>query len=163
MSNQLITPEQISEFEQTLHRQERSPGTVENYLRHIRAFARWVRGRPETQESASAWKESLRQAGYAPATINAMLAALNAFFRSAGWEHCRVKALRIQRRLLREDSRELTRPEYQRLVATARGLGRERLALLLESICATGIRVSEVRYLTVEAAGRGRAEISLKG
>ena len=163
MSNQLITPEQISEFEQTLHRQERSPGTVENYLRHIRAFARWVRGRPVTQESASAWKESLRQAGYAPATINAMLAALNAFFRSACWEHCRVKALRIQRRLFREDSRELTRPEYQRLVATARGLGRERLALLLESICATGIRVSEVRYLTVEAAGRGRAEISLKG
>ena len=74
-----------------------------------------------------------------------------------------MKPLRIQRRLFRDDSRELTRPEYLRLLETARTQGRERLALLLETICGTGIRVSEVRYVTVEAVYRGRAEISLKG
>ena len=80
-----------------------------------------------------------------------------------GWPAFRVKPLRIQRRLFRDDSRELTRPEYLRLLETARTQGRERLALLLETICGTGIRVSEVRYVTVEAVYRGRAEISLKG
>ena len=80
-----------------------------------------------------------------------------------GWQECQVKALRLQRQLFRDDSKELTRAEYDRLIAAAHTLGRERLALLMETICATGIRVSEVQYLTVEAVERGRAEISLKG
>ncbi len=101
--------------------------------------------------------------GYAPVTINAMLTALNRFFAFAGWDACHVKFLKIQRRLFRDDSRELTRPEYDRLLAAAREQGRERLTLLLETICATGIRVSEVRYVTVETARTGRAEIALKG
>ena len=84
-------------------------------------------------------------------------------FSLLGWEDCKVKALKIQRSLFRDDRRELTREEYERLLAAAHGLGRERLALLLETICATGIRVSEVKYITVEAAHAGRAEISLKG
>ena len=92
-----------------------------------------------------------------------MLVGLNGFFQFMGWEGCKVRSLRLQRRLFREDSRELTREEYDRLTAAAHALGRERLALLMEAICATGIRVSEVRYLTVEAAERGRAEIALKG
>ena len=92
-----------------------------------------------------------------------MLAAVNAFFRLAGWEDCRVKFLKVQRRLFRESSRELTRAEYARLLAAAHSQGQERLALLMETICATGIRVSEVKYITVEAAAQGQAEISLKG
>ena len=92
-----------------------------------------------------------------------MLAAINGLFHFLGWDECRVKFLKVQRRLFRDAGRELTRPEYDRLLETARAQGQERLALLMETICATGIRVSEVRYITVEAARRGRAEISLKG
>ena len=88
---------------------------------------------------------------------------MNQFFAFLGWEDCKVKALKIQRKLFRDDRRELTREEYERLLDAAHGLGRERLALLLETICATGIRVSEVKYITVEAARAGRAEVSLKG
>lgn len=91
-----------------------------------------------------------------------MLAALNGFLRFLGLEY-RVKFLKIQRRLFRDQSRELTREEYGLLVSAARAEGRERLALLMESVCATGVRVSEVKYLNVEAARAGRAEIALKG
>lgn len=92
-----------------------------------------------------------------------MIAALNKFVSFVGWEECRVKPLRLQKRFFRDGNRELTREEYVRLVQTARSTGRERLALLLEAVCATGIRVSEVKYLTVQAAKTGRAEIFLKG
>ena len=106
---------------------------------------------------------ALLAGGQAPATINAKLAALNRFFSFLGRPELRVRPLRIQRRLFRDDSRDLTREEYDRLLGAARALGRERLALLLEAICATGIRVSEVRYLTVEAVLAGRAVVRLKG
>ena len=92
-----------------------------------------------------------------------MLVSLNAFFRYAGWQECRVKLLKLQRRMFREQARELSREEYGRLLRTAHAQGKERLALLMETICATGIRVSELQYITVENAERGRAEIALKG
>ena len=158
-----ITSLQITAFARHLHEEERSGGTIEKYLRDVGAFARWLEGRPVTKEAAAGWKAHLQAAGYAPTTINSMLAALNGLFRFLGCEDCRVKFLKIQRRLFRDSSRELTRPEYDRLLETARGQGKERLALLMEAICATGIRVSEVKYLTVEAAQAGRAEIALKG
>ena len=158
-----ITSQQIEAFSQNLYEEERSPGTIENYLRHVRTFAAWL-GRGEvTKEVAAGWKAYLVTAGYAPATINAMLGSLNRFFAFMDWQDCQVKTLRLQRRLFRDDSRELTRAEYDRLLTTAHAQGRERLALLMEAICATGIRVSEVKYLTMEAARRGRAEVSLKG
>ena len=158
-----ITSQQIEAFSQNLYEEERSPGTIENYLRHVRTFAAWL-GRGEvTKEVAAGWKAYLVTAGYAPATINAMLGSLNRFFAFMDWQDCQVKTLRLQRRLFRDDSRELTRAEYDRLLTTAHAQGRERLALLMEAICATGIRVSEVRYLTVEAVQKGRAEIALKG
>ena len=158
-----ITRQQIQAFAAHLRQAERSPGTIENYLRHVRAFAAWLAGRPVTKEAAADWKEHLLDKGYCPSTINAMLGGLNRFFDFVGWKKYQVKALRLQRQLFRDDSKELTRAEYDRLIATARAMGRERLALLMETICATGIRVSEVRYLTVEAVERGKAEISLKG
>ena len=92
-----------------------------------------------------------------------MLVSLNRFFGFLGWNDCQVKTLRIQRRLFREDCKELTREEYQRLIKAAQATGRERLMLLMETICSTGIRVSEVKYITVEALKLGKAEISLKG
>lgn len=153
----------IQKYAAYLKNQERSDGTIEKYLRDMRSFAAWLNGHEVTRKSVAAWKEHLLAEHYAPVTVNAMLAAVNSFFRFAGWDECRVKFLKIQRRMFRESTRELTRQEYDRLMETARTLGRERLALLMETICATGIRVSEVQYITVEAAQSGRTEISLKG
>ncbi|WP_296486178.1 tyrosine-type recombinase/integrase [Acutalibacter muris] len=118
---------------------------------------------PVDKEASTGWKTHLTKAGYAPSTINAMLSSLNGFFEFLGWEECRVKFLKIQRRAFREQEKELSRTEYERLLKTARANGNSRLALLLETICATGIRVSEVKYITVEAFSRRRADISLKG
>ena len=163
MNRKKLTEEQIAAYGQYLRTEERSGGTVEKYLRDIRAFARWLEDRPVSKELAAEWKEYLLSQGYAPVTINSMLAPLNGLFRFLGWDECRVKFLKVQRRLFREAGRELTRSEYEHLLETAKERGQERLALLMETICATGIRVSEVRYITVEAVQRGRAEISLKG
>lgn len=162
MSDHRLTSEQIISYSLFLRREEHAPGTVEKYLRDIRAFAVWLDGRPVTKELAAGWKEHLLATGHTPGTVNSMLAALNSLFRFLDWD-IRVKFLKIQRRMFRDQSRELTREEYGLLVSTARTGGKERLALLMEAICATGVRVSEVRYLTVEAARAGRADISLKG
>lgn len=158
-----LTEHQIMDFGKYLRTEERSPATVEKYLRAMRQFRAFLAGGPVTKEAAAAWKASLLEQGRDPATVNGKLAALNAFWRFAGWEECRVKSLRLQRRLFRDDARELTRAEYVRLTETAHALGRDRLALVMETVCATGIRVSELRYITAEAARAGRAEVSLKG
>ena len=163
MERKTVTKEEIRQFSDALAEEERSAGTIEKYVRDVRRFAVWLDGEEVSRERTAAWRDGLLERGYAPVTINSMVAAVNQFFTFLGWEECKVKALKIQRRLFRDDRRELTREEYQRLLDAAHGLGRERLALLLETICATGIRVSEVKYITVEAAHAGRAEISLKG
>ena len=141
----------------------KAAGTIAKYLRDIRAFVHWLAGRAVNKEMTLAWRETLLAQNYAPVTINAMLSALNRFFDFMGWQECRVKFLRIQRRLFRESTKELRKDEYQRLLAVAGQTGRERLALLMETICATGIRVSEVPYITIEAVRNGQAEIVLKG
>ena len=111
-----------------------------------------------------AWKKYLqREENYSPSTINASLAALNYLFNFLGWTDCCTHYLKIQRRLFRETGRELDRIDYEKLIAAALGLGRERIALVMETICATGIRVGKVGYITVEAARAGRTEIYLKG
>lgn len=154
---------QMAAFVRYLQKEEQSLGTREKYSRDVRAFARWLDGRSVTKVTVAEWKEHLVSAHYAPVTVNSMLASVHAFLRFAGWNECRVKYLKLQRRLFREDRRELTREEYGRLLNTARALGRERLALVMETMGATGIRVSEVRYITVEAAQTGRTAIALKG
>lgn len=163
MNEYLMTQRDITAFARYLHTEERSAGTIEKYLRDVRAFACWMEGRAVAKEDAALWKAHLLGLGYAPVTINSMLAAVNSFFRFKGWEGVRVKFLKVQRRMFREAGRELSRDDYGRLLDTARKRGQERLALLMEAICGTGVRVSEVRYLTVEAALEGRAEVALKG
>ena len=160
MEKQLITNELLLAFSEYLQSNERAPGTIEKYLRDVSAFRIWLGNRSVTKELTAEWKERLLENNHAPVTVNSMLAAVNSFFRFAGWEDCQVKFLKLQRRLFRDAGRELSRAEYERLVETAANLSRPRLALLMEAICGTGVRVSEVRYLTVQA---GRADISLKG
>ena len=159
----LITKERILAFQERLNWEEKSPGTIEKYVRDVGAFAAWLGEGGLSKEAAGAWKGALLESGLTPTTINTKLAAVNKFFSFLDRPELRLRPLRLQRKLFRDDSRELTKTEYDRLVSAARSLGRERLALLLEAICATGIRVSEVRYLTVEAARRGRTEVRLKG
>ena len=163
MTERRIAEGQLPAFRQWLREEEREAATIEKYLREVRAFAAWLEGEPVTRERIGCWKERLAGEGRRPVTINGKLAALNKFFAFLGWEDLRVRYLRVQRRLFRSARRELTREEYARLLETAKALGRERLALLIETICATGIRVSELRYITVEAAREGRAEVALKG
>lgn len=163
MEDYKLTPECITAYGHYLKQEEKSAATQEKYLRDVNAFVHWLGSRPVTKENVAGWKEHLQMEGRAPTTINTALSALNGLFRFLGWEDCRAKFLKIQRRMFREQSRILTRADYDRLVATAQERGKNRLALLMETICATGIRVSEVRYITVEAVKAGRAEIALKG
>lgn len=156
-----ITQAHLIDFKYALQEAEKSPSTVEKYLREIRSFAAWLGGTPLTKAACTRWKEYLLGQGFVPSTVNGKLSALDRFLTFFGREDCRVKHLRVQRRLFRDQARELTREEYARLVAAA--AKRERLALIIETICATGIRVSEVKYITVEAAACGKAQISLKG
>ena len=158
-----VSSRELSAFSAHLRQEDRSSGTTGKYLHDCTGFALWLGDRELTPEAAAQWREHLLQKGYAPATVNSMLSAVNRLLKFLGREECRVRSLRIQRRTFREQRRELTRGEYQRLLDAAAGLGRERLALLMETICATGIRVSEVRYINVEAARAGRTEIRLKG
>ena len=153
----------LSDFAVYLRTEERSEGTIEKYLRDVRKFFCWLADKSLEKAQVSAWRAQLLSDGYAPETVNSMIVALNQFLDFIGRSDCRVHTLRIQRKLFRRQERELTRAEYERMVQTAERKGQQRLALLLEAIAATGIRVSEVKYLTVEAARAGRAEIALKG
>lgn len=163
MKEHRIGKGELESFQRYLWQEEREEGTIEKYLRDIKMFAAWLEEREATKESAVEWKEHLRRMGYQPESINSKLSALNKFFAFMGWTECRLKYLKIQRRLFRRTEKELSKEEYFRLVETAQRGGKIRLTLLMEAICATGIRVSEVKYITVEALQTGRAEISLKG
>ena len=158
-----MTDERIAEYLKALENEERAAATIEKYRRALLSFAAFLCGAAVTPETIKNWKDDLREKNYAPSTINACLAALNGFFRFCGWTDCRARFLKIQRRLFRDSKQELTRAEYKRLVAAAEAAGDRGLALLMETICSTGIRVSEVQYITVEAAKNGKTEIALKG
>lgn len=158
----IITQEHIDAYCLSLLTDERAVGTIQKYRRDLAAFARWIGGAAVTKETAARWKTHLLELGYKPETINSKLSAINGFFTYMNWA-IRVKFLKIQRQLFRDPARELTREEYTRLLTTARENGQVRLALIMETLCATGIRISELRYITVEAAKDGRATISLKG
>ncbi len=163
MKERILTTTHLSSYEDFLRTEERAPATVEKYIRDTRSFLVWLDGRPVTKERTVQWKERLLAQGLSPATVNAKLSALNGLFQLLGWDGYRVKFLKVQRKIFRDSSRELTRAEYSSLVQTALRQGKEWLALVMETICAAGIRVSEVHFITVEAAAAGQARVSLKG
>ena len=159
----IITFELLQQFRYYLKNEERENSTIEKYLQNIQSFANWLQNREVTKENLTAYKEHLIMKKYNPKTINGILSAINKFLVVAGWGDIKVKYLRIQRQLFRSTSRELTKAEYMKLLNKVQELGKDRLGLLMQTICATGIRVSEVKYITVEAVKTGKAEISLKG
>lgn len=163
MEDHILDTTKVERFEQFLKEEEYGTATIEKYLRELKGFREWLGNRVVSKETSTEFKLHLQKEGYAPVTVNSKLSALNVFFRFAGWEECRMRFLRIQRQLFRKRSKELTREEYERLLKAAREKGNERLALLMETVCATGIRVSEIPYITVEAVRQGRTEVSLKG
>ena len=163
MDGHILTNEQLISFKQQLRSEEREQSTIEKYMREVKLFQTWLAGCPVTAETMAQWKNHLRDDDYKSETINSKLSALNRFFKFMRWPECRIKYLKIQRKLFRGTEKELTKEEYMRLLESAKSLGKARLSLLIETICATGIRVSEVRYITAEAIQAGRADIALKG
>lgn len=159
----VISCKSLSAFTCYLQNEERSAGTVKNYLRALRAFVSWQAGAPVDKAAISRWKEYLLEDGYAPVTINAMLAAVHSYLHFRGWDQFRVHYLRVQRRLFRDEGRVLSRGEYIRLVRNAYGSGQQQLGLIIETLGGTGIRVSELSAITVEAIAQGQADIHLKG
>ena len=158
-----ITKGMLEKLEQSLRYEERSKSTMEKYLRDVAQFRDWLEDRPLCREEVSGWKDALLEKGMCAGTVNCKLSALNALFRLIGREDCKARFLKVQREVFRDEDRNLSREEYFALVRTARRLGKERLALIMETICACGIRVSELPYITVEAVRRGKAVIRLKG
>ena len=158
-----LTEQAFDQFEDYLRHDEREESTIEAYLRSLTRFAEWADGRSVTKELAMEWKTALAEAGYRPISVNAMLAAVNKFFICMGREDCKVKYLKLQRQMFRKSEKDLSKEEYQRLVQAAHEKGDLRMELILETICATGIRVGELKYITVEAIRAGVAEIALKG
>ncbi len=157
-----ITQEQLMGFRAYLQEEERSAGTIDKYMRDVRLLKEWLAGKALSKEQLMLWRDSLLE-NHKPCTVNSMLASAHAFLHFGGHPEWRVRSLRLQRRMFRPADRELSRAEYERLVSKANAMGKDRLALLMETICAAGIRVSELRYITVESARLGRADISLKG
>ena len=161
-TNHIITAETVAGFESWLISEERSEGTIRKYVHDVQSFALWHGAEPLTKDAVALWKEHLIEESYNPTTINSMLAAINTYCRYAGLDFT-VKFLRIQRKIFCEENKELTKAEYEKLIETADKHGKSRIAMIIETIGATGIRVSELQYITVEAAKAGRVQISLKG
>ncbi len=160
--NYHITPERQNAFATHLRLEEKSDATISKYTHDVHAFAAYANGCEIDKALVLDYKNSLLDQ-YTATSANSMLAAINAFFRFCGWHELTVKQFRIQRETFCSEEKELTRQEYIRLVNTAERRGSERLALILQTICGTGIRVSELAFITVEAVKRGEARVNCKG
>lgn len=163
MKGRFLTDKLVTEFSAHLKNEEKSQNTTEKYLRDVRIFAAHFRGTEITKEMVIAYKSKLLAEHYAVRSINSILASLNSLFTFLGWSDCKVKSMKLQRQIYCPEEKELTKAEYLRLVNTAKRKGKERLNLILQTICGTGIRVSELEYITVEAAKSGKAVVALKG
>ncbi len=158
-----VTQEGIDEYMEHLKEEGKAQNTLDKYNRDLKKLLEWLDGRPLTRVLATEWKKSLLQDNYAASSVNSMLAAVNGFFKFMGWCDLKIDNLKIQKKVFCDKNRLLEKDDYDKLVAAAKLLEKFRLLLLLETICGLGIRVSEVCYITIEAARCGRAEIKMKG
>ena len=161
MKGRTITAKAINEFKEHLVLEERSTTTIEKYIRDVKAFAVYTQGGAVTKETVIAYKKCLQET-YAVRSVNSMLASINSLFSFLGWHDLRVKSLKLQQQVFCPEEKELTRAEYTRLCRTAERKHNERLNLILQTICGTGIRVSELQYITVEAVKHGEAVVNCK-
>ena len=157
-----ITDKIIEKFRKYLIDEEKSVATLEKYIRDIRAFRVWLGGEQLCKAKVMEYKEYLI-GSYAPASVNSILSSLNSFFDFTGEYGLKVKNLKIQKQIFAKNEKELTKAEYDRLLAAAKAEGNQKLNLLMQTICATGIRVSELKYITVEVLKDGRADVNMKG
>lgn len=156
-----ITTKDIAGFREHLILEERSVATIQKYIRDIKAFAKYAEG-AVTRGTVIAYKKHLQE-HYAVRSVNSMLASLNSFFAFLGWNDLKVKSLKLQQQVYCPEEKELTKAEYTRLCKAAQRRHNERLNLILQTICGTGIRVSELQFITVEAAKCGEAVVRCKG
>ena len=163
MKGRILTEKLISKFKKFLQNEEKSKNTIEKYIRDVKSFTEYVNNAVVTKEIVIAYKNKLLSEKYAIRSINSMIASLNSMFSFLGWDDCKVKSIKLQRQIYCPEDKELTKTEYMRLVNTAKRKGNERLTLLLQTICGTGIRVSELQFITVDAVKNGEAIVSLKG
>ena len=154
--------QQMQAFEAYLHEKEKSAATVEKYMRDVRAFCAFAGDREIDKQTVMEFKAHLGK-HYAVTSANSMIAALNVFFRFCGAGELSIRRFSVQRQAYCEEQKELTREEYYRLVGVAEKRKDERLSLILQTICGTGIRVSELQYITVESVRRGEATVNCKG
>ena len=157
-----ITQKLIEEFKKFLVSEEKSYATVEKYIRDICAFSEWLCGKNVDKTAVLEYKAYLTN-NYKPASVNSVLSSLNSFFTYNEWYDCKVKSLKIQKQIFASKDKELTKAEYERLLDAAKSKKNERLYLLMQTICSTGIRVSELRFVTVVAVNTGIASINCKG
>ena len=160
MKGRFITAKAIDEFKEHLILEERSKITVEKYMRDVRTFAEYADGEI-TKETVIAYKKHLQE-NYAVRSVNSMLASINSLFAFLNWHDLRVKSLKLQQQVFCPEEKELTKAEYTRLCRAAERKHNERLNLILQTICGTGIRVSELQYITVEAVKQGEAVVNCK-
>ena len=159
----ILTGEDIQGFYAWLKAEEKSQNTIEKYARDVATFVKFLGKDNITKEKVIEYKSKLITDDYAVRSINSMLASINSLFAFLGWHELKVKSIKLQRQIYCPEEKELTKAEYLRLVNTAKQKGNERLCLLIQTICSTGIRVSELPYITVEAVRHGAAVVSLKG
>lgn len=163
MTQKINQTEMLLKFKKNMKTGEKSQATIEKYLRDTKQFLEELgEGSEITKDRVIAYKESLAER-YAVTSANSKVAAVNCFLRTAGCEGCSVKSFKVQKNVFRTKERELTKEEYIRLVKTAQRHGKRQLGMLIQTICATGIRISELPYVTVEALYTRRAVVSLKG
>lgn len=162
MKEQCITKEIISDFKKYLLLEERSGATVEKYIRDVTAFTEYLNGEIVTKDAVIAYKKYL-QDKYAIRSVNSMIAGINCFFSFLGCQDMRVKSVKLQNQIYRPEEKELTKAEYTRLCMIAERNKNRRLNLIIQTICGTGIRVSELQFITVESVESGEATVSCKG
>lgn len=161
MKGRFITAKVIAEFKEHLILEERSKMTVEKYIRDVKAFSAYTQNSIITKETVIAYKKHLQE-NYAVRSVNSMLASINSLFAFLGWHDLKVKSLKLQQQVFCPEEKELTKAEYARLCRTAERKHNERLNLILQTICGTGIRVSELQYITVETVKQGEAVVNCK-